>query len=312
MVSVVQNLASFALNLESVAINVVTVAINLVKLQLYLASYSMQIFIILQLEILSLFQKVCRRLICPFPKTPFYGTCIQLVKNILGLTVHINFKLTVLGNVSAPHVNENKFETAKALHNAFSIELKNAKCLFCNMTVMRQFESVATPLQFYILPAVYTTSQCQYHHITKLVSDVLAKEIKVTMPGKSSLSVRANIDKRSGSQIQSVAEYLYRGSTVICHKTTDYRVRSGMFCPQIEIDRSEMSYYVERAGKSKRALFEEGKIEEVSYGSIRICKDEYFAVLEQTSSAVRLILDGSSIITLYVVLGCILYILARF
>lgn len=220
----------------------------------------------------------------------------------------MHFKLTVLEKLFAQNLHEIKFESGRAVHNAFSksIGFKKAKCLVCNMLVMRQFESVATHLQFYILASVYTTPRCQYNRITELISTLLAKEIKVTMPSKSTLSVRVSIDKRTKSQIRSVAEFLYTESMVICQKSVDYHVKSGMFCPQIDIDRFEMSSFVERTGKSQRALFEEGKMEEVSNGSVRICEDVYFAVLEQTSSAVRLIIEGSSVIAFYVILGFIL------
>lgn len=163
------------------------------------------------------------------------------------------------------------------------------------MIVLRQFEPVATPDQFYILATVYTTSRCQYDRITELVSVVLAKEIKITVPDKSALSVRVSIDKRTYSEIQSAAEFMYVGGTITCGITAaEYQVKNGLFCP--EINRSEMASFIERSGKSQRSLVDEGKIDDASNGSIRICEEEYFATTAQTNSAFRLFHTGGGAI----------------
>ena len=245
------------------------------------------------------FQKTCRELFCPFPTTPFYGTCISLSKNVFGLAVHIHFKLTGLGRRTASKVNATTSETGQAVHDAFSksIGFKRAKCPTCFILVMRQSETVATHLQFYILVTVCTTSHCQYDRITELVSAILANEIKIIMPDKSAVSVRVSIDRRTYIEIQSAAEFMYVGGTITCGRlAAEHQVKNGLFCPQIEINRSEMSAFVERSGKSQRLLFDEGKIDDISNGSIRICEKEYFATTAQTNSAFRLFRTGGGAI----------------
>ena len=256
-------------------------------------------FLYLQLEIFCLFQKTCRELFCPFPTTPFYGTCISLSKNVFGLAVHIHFKLTVLGRRTASKVNATTSETGQAVHDAFSksIGFKRAKCPTCLMLVMRQSETVATHLQFYILVTVCTTSHCQYDRITELVSAILANEIKIIMPDKSAVLVRVSIDRRTYIEIQSAAEFMYVGGTITCGRlAAEHQVKNGLFCPQVEINRSEMSAFVERSGKSQRLLFDEGKIDDISNGSIRICEKEYFATAAQTNCAFRLFRTGGGAI----------------
>lgn len=251
---------------------------------------------------------MCLGLICPFPKTPFYGTCIQLSKSVSGLAVFIAFKIRVLDDLSTSNLNANVSEIGQAIFNAFgkSIGLKRAKCLICTMDVIRKFESAASSPQLFLWAEVLTTSRCQFDRLTELVSGILEIKIKATLPDKSSLFFRVSIDQISFRQLRATAEIMF-SLTNVCMPTATYHMQNGKFCPQIEIDRSEMLSFVKREGKSQRWLLKEGMVDEVSNGSVKICVDEYFSTFGQTNRAVFLSLAGRRSIACHFVLGFIVY-----
>ena len=255
-----------------------------------------------------LFQQKCRGLICPFTKTPFYGTCIQLVRNISGLTVDINFKIRFLEDWEMSDLNASESQIGQAIYNAFSksIGLKRTKCIMCYLYVKRQSGSEATSPQLYLTAEIYTTSHCQFDRFIELVSAVLAKEIKIIWPGKSILPFRVSIDRITD---KSTAKIMYGQNLIFCPRGYAYMMQNEMFCPQIEIERSEMASFTERAGKTQRWLFEdeEGKMNNSSNGSIRICLDEYFATFGQTNDAFFLSVAGRRIMVCHFVLGFIVY-----
>ena len=253
----------------------------------------------LKLEILFFFQKECRGLICPFTKTPFYGTCIPLARNISGLEVQINFKIRVLEDWIVSNLSES--EIGQAIYKAFSknIGITRAKCMICYLNVWRQSGSEATSPQLYLEALVYTSSYCQFDRFIELVLGVLAKEIKITWPDKSFLHFMVSIDQ---STRQSTDKLMYWIAPNFCPKGPLHYVQNGDLCPQIELELSEMASVLEHAGKTQRWLLEEGKMVKSSNGTIRICWDEYFATFDQTNDAFLLSPAGSSIIACHFVL----------
>lgn len=254
------------------------------------------------------FQKICRVLICPFPSTPFHGTCIQLSKYVLGLKVQINFKLTVLVNGTESNFNISESEIGQVVHNAFSktVGFAGANCPICYIIVIREHKSESNSLQLYILTMVYTTSHCQYDRITELVYAVLAKEIKVTLPDKTYLPIRVTVDPRREEQILPTSKVIYERNVEFCDTFSQYHIRSGLFCPQVEIDKYEMSSLEGSTEQFQRMLIEDGNIEKLSNGSVRICVDDYYLALEQTSSGLQFFLTRSCVVGYYFVLGLIL------
>lgn len=248
-------------------------------------------------------------MICPLLKTPFYGTCIQLSKNVSGLMVIVTFTIRILDDRSTSNLNASESDIGQKIYRAFSksIGLKGAKCLICMMYVMRQTGTSATSPQLYLRAEVYTTSHCQFDRFIELVSGVLEKEIKATLPDKSSLTFRVGIDYIPFSQLLATFKTIFVSPSNVCFPGKVYQIEDRMFCPQIEIDHSEMSSFVEREGKSQRWLLKEGMIDEVSNGTIRICMDEYFALFEQTNSAVLLSLTVRRFIARHFLLGFIVY-----
>ena len=244
-------------------------------------------------------------MICPFTKTPFYGTCIPLARNISGLTVKINFKIRVLEDWNVSKLNES--EIGKAIYKAFSknIGLTRAKCMICYLNVMRQSGSEATSPQLYLEAQVYTTSYCQFDRFIELVLGVLAKEIKITCPDKGFLHFMVSIDHATR---QSTGKFMYGKIPNFCPGGPVYYLQNGDLCPQIELDRSEMASFVERAGKTQRWLLEEEKMGKSSNGTIRICWDEYFATFDQTNDAILLFPAWSSITACHFVLCFTVYV----
>lgn len=254
------------------------------------------------------FQKICRALICPFPRTPFHGTCIQLSRYVLGLKVQINFKLTVLGDCTKSNLNVSETQIGQAVDNTFSESLgfQEANCPICYTIVLREDKCEPHSFQLYLLTMVYTTPHCQYDRLTKLVSAVLGKQIKAILPDKSYLPIRVSIDSRREEQILLTSKVIHERNDEFCDIFSQYHVRSGLFCPQIEIDSSEMLSLEGSRDGFQRMLTEDGKTEKVSNDSFRICVDDYYSALDQTSSGYRFLLTRISVIGYCFMLGFVL------
>ena len=198
-------------------------------------------------------------------------------------------------------------EIGKAIYKAFSktIGLKEANCIICYLHVMRQSRLEATSPKLYLQARVHMTSLCQFDRFIELVLRVLEREIKITWPDKSSLPFMVSIDQ---STRQSNAKFMYGKNAKFCPPAPLHFVQNGDLCPQIELERSEVASFVERAGKTQKRLLEEGKMGKSSNGTIRICWDEYFATFDQTNDAFLLSPAGSSIIACHFVLCFIVYV----
>ena len=188
--------------------------------------------------------------------------------------------------------NLNGSKIGQAIYKVFSktIGLKKASCIICYLHVKRQSGLEATSPQLYLEAQVYTTSLCQYDRFLELVLGVLAREIKITWPDKSSLPFMVSIHQNTRLL---TGIFMYGKTPNFCPAGPSHRVQYGDLCPQIELERSEMASFVERAGKTQKRLLEEGMMGKSSNGTIRICWDEYFATFDQTNDAFLLSHAGS-------------------
>ena len=218
---------------------------------------------------------MCRKLLCPFGKEAIYGICEEYFSLIDGMTLAVNYNITIIWNlssISASSLNDfDNHEFGQKLNSKFKkvIGLNREKCNVCVTILSTTDKEIleSTTLQYTLVSS--TTPSCSLETLYKNAISAQNRNIRVDMDGPAFLTAKLTIDKRSGYEIEGTRKtgfiYERRDICYLAHVIRD------TYCPAIQVKCSEIKALGNTSRMAENLDYETSTDDDL----VTVCLDDY-------------------------------------
>ena len=227
---------------------------------------------------ISCFQKLCRRMFCPFGQIPVYGSCQRLFDFINGYSVAIHFKVIFKNGIiviDSVLLNILKNRVNRALG-------KDITCGLCRIMILTKDVSAS---QIFFRHEIFTTRRCPYNTLLERIRQLaIKKEMHLQFRYRNQdisivlILIFEEIDYLTG--------YIkvYESVLNFCDNVTPINGSILLYCPTIELSGEEL-YRLKINNISNHPAAVPLHMNESDTMPQQICVDNYFLTRQINSAS---------------------------
>ena len=214
-------------------------------------------------------------MLCPIGTAPFYGGCKQIVSNINGLSVSVQYYLDVIWNPDGLFINYISYIFTQFIE--LVDQTVSSDCNVCRkmIDIAERNESASELIG---VVGVEINAKCDYGlALTQLVS-IRGKEIDVHINGLTVLTLLVRSDEQPVSKIRH--GIIQKGDSVKCKPNYMYALLfEDIKCPRLELHYTELELFSKTKTREKDifASFFRSSEKQKDVSKVSVCLETYFS-----------------------------------
>lgn len=291
------------------------------------------------------FQQRCRRLICPYAQVPVYGKCKQVVEKTHGLSMEIQYTLSVVWSRTDYILTDDMaillrvgHEIIQEVKRRYIFEESGPNCPFCYQELRfikeiflsnwSQSNSTSGPNEennykrsnytepnFILSFILYTKDNCQLPNLMQNAVNFAGSEIEIIIYGTTAMLLHLEL-------LTENVHSLLTGSKLILGKSTGpeekcpvtYKLRTKSICPKINISVTDFDHlWAERKNDIINSMFTSESSQSKWYKEM--CIDDYLERISNFDSGIlrnsgsfKIRIDGVSVM---IIIGITYFLLMK-